>query len=55
MTSRRRLAALLTLITSAVVLSAGEVAYTDDINAVTVRSRSKAELSTGIPGASCLP
>jgi hypothetical protein len=34
---------------------AGEVAYTGDINSVTVRSAAKAELSTGIPGAACLP
>jgi hypothetical protein len=34
---------------------AGEVAYTGDVNSVTVRSTSKAELSVGIPGATCLP
>jgi len=35
--------------------AAGKVVYTGDINSVTVRSRSGAELSTGIDGARCLP
>ena len=35
--------------------AAGKVAYTGDINAVTVRSESGTELSTGIDGARCLP
>ncbi|BCY12134.1 hypothetical protein [Actinoplanes sp. L3-i22] len=34
--------------------SAAEVAYVGDVNSVTVRSKSKAELSIGIPGAACL-
>ena len=35
--------------------AAGKVVYTGDINSVTVRSKSGAELSTGIDGARCLP
>jgi hypothetical protein len=35
--------------------SAGEVAYTGDINSVTVKSTAGAELSVGIPGMKCLP
>ena len=35
--------------------AAGKVAYTGDINSITVRSKSGAELSTGIDGARCLP
>jgi hypothetical protein len=35
--------------------TAAEVAYTGDINSVTVLSRSGAELSVGIPGMKCLP
>ena len=35
--------------------AAGKVVYTGDINSVTVRSRSGAEISTGIDGARCLP
>lgn len=35
--------------------SAGKVAYTGDINSVTVRSLSGAELAAGIPGMPCLP
>ncbi|GIM92878.1 hypothetical protein Ato02nite_046710 [Paractinoplanes toevensis] len=35
--------------------TAVEVAYTGDINSVTVRSGSGAELSVGIPGMKCLP
>ncbi|KUL27296.1 hypothetical protein [Actinoplanes awajinensis] len=39
----------------AICEAAGEVAYTGDINSVTVLSKSGAEISTGIAGASCLP
>lgn len=35
--------------------SAAEVAYVDDINAVSVKSGTGAELSQGISGAKCLP
>ncbi|MGW4942379.1 hypothetical protein ACWEOZ_12430 [Actinoplanes sp. NPDC004185] len=35
--------------------AAGKVAYTGDINSVNVVSKAGTELSTGIPGASCLP
>jgi hypothetical protein len=35
--------------------AAGKVAYTGDINSVNVVSKSGTELSTGIPGATCLP
>ncbi|GIF69567.1 hypothetical protein Ais01nite_76020 [Asanoa ishikariensis] len=35
--------------------AAGKVVYTGDINSVTVRSKSGAELSIGIDGARCLP
>ncbi|GIF25627.1 hypothetical protein BJ973_003905 [Actinoplanes tereljensis] len=35
--------------------TAAEVAYTGDINSVTVLSGSGAELSVGIPGMKCLP
>jgi hypothetical protein len=35
--------------------AAGKVAYTGDINAITVLSKSGTELSTGIDGARCLP
>ena len=35
--------------------SAAEVAYTDDINAVSVKSRSGDEISQGIAGAKCIP
>jgi PBP1b-binding outer membrane lipoprotein LpoB len=35
--------------------AAGKVVYTGDINSVTVRSKSGAEISTGIDGARCLP
>ena len=35
--------------------SAGEVAYTGDINSVTVKSKAGTELSAGIPGMKCLP
>ena len=35
--------------------TAGEVAYTGDINSVTVRARSGAELSVGIVNMKCLP
>ena len=35
--------------------TAGEVAYTGDINSVTVRSKSGAELSVGIRDLKCLP
>jgi hypothetical protein len=35
--------------------TAAEVAYTGDINSVTVLSTSGAELSAGIPGMRCLP
>ncbi|GAA3419213.1 hypothetical protein GCM10018952_57830 [Streptosporangium vulgare] len=34
---------------------AGEVAYTGDINGISVKSRSDAELSNGITGMKCLP
>ena len=35
--------------------AAGKVAYVGDINSVNVVSKAGTELSTGIPGASCLP
>lgn len=35
--------------------AAGKVVYTGDINSVTVRSKSGAEISSGIDGARCLP
>ena len=35
--------------------AAGKVAYTGDINSITVLSKSGTELSTGIDGARCLP
>ncbi|MEU8038120.1 hypothetical protein [Streptosporangium sp. NPDC049078] len=34
---------------------AGEVAYTGDINAISVKSRSDVEISNGITGMKCIP